>query len=1043
MNHPPNKQNVEISPQPASPELYRAIFEQAADGIFIADIDGHYLEVNRQACEMLGYSGEEMLNLSWQDVIPAEDLSNNPLALDDLRAGKTVLKERRLRCKDGRLLSVEIRAQMLADGKLLMFGRDITERKRTEEALGLTQLAVDRARDAIHWVGADGRLHYVNEATCQSLGYSREELLAMTVFDIDPLFSKEMWPEHWRKEGERGHYILETLHKAKDGRIFPVEIAVDRVNYGGQEYNCAYARDITERKRAEQALRESEERLRQIASSLREVIWLRDAQTRQVLYVNPAYEKLCGQSCASFYENPDAFLDAVHPDDKPRVMKAHIGRSQEHRIVRPDGSIRWVWGRTFPVRNEAGEIYRIAAIVDDITERKQAEEALHLTRFTVEHVADAVYWIDPQTRIVDVNEAACRMLGYTREKLIQMSLSDIDPEFSIDQWPETWKYLKEMGKLTRESQHRTQDGQIIPVEIVANFIEFGGRELDCAVVRDITERKQTEAQLERSLRETRTRYEISQALAGAETEDEVLDVLIQHAGLHPQAFVAIFTFDRTGGELVATLRRQDTFESGLTAAMSIGEGLPASRYTLFGYFFADQPFVSENVGADERFEPAGRTVLEQMGAASFAAVPLTAGNEWMGYIGVMAKPSGYFDEEKQHLYQTLAEQGAVALRAARLREMIRESQQRLSLLVQQSPLAVIELNIDSRVVSWNPAAEQIFGYTTEEALGCHIADLIVPEAARPLVDRVWRELLAQEGGTYSANDNLTKDGHIITCEWFNAPLVDADGQVIGIALLAQDITERKRAEAEIHRLNEELEQRVIERTAQLEAANKELEAFSYSVSHDLRTPLRAIDGYTRMLVEDYEPVLDAEGQRVCGVIRDNTQRMSQLIDDLLAFSRLGRTQMQAIPIDMATLANSVFYELTTPEDRERLDFQLEPLPPTLGDPALLRQVWVNLLSNALKFSANREQAMIVVSGRAEVGENIYSVGDNGAGFDMCYVDKLFGVFQRLHSEREFEGTGVGLAIVQRIIHRHGGRVWAEGSVNQGATFYFTLPRKGD
>jgi len=238
--------------------------------------------------------------------------------------------------------------------------------------------------------------------------------------------------------------------------------------------------------------------------------------------------------------------------------------------------------------------------------------------------------------------------------------------------------------------------------------------------------------------------------------------------------------------------------------------------------------------------------------------------------------------------------------------------------------------------------------------------------------------------------------------------------------------------------HDELEQRVLDRTAELEAANKELEAFSYSISHDLRAPLRAVDGYAGILLEDYAPRLDADGKRVCTVICESARRMGRLIDDLLAFARVGRTAIHLSTVDMAAMAQSIFLEVTTPESRARIDFNVGPLPGVAGDQALIRQVWINLLSNAVKFSSKKERAVIEV--RAAQSENgvVYSVRDNGAGFEMQYIDKLFGVFQRLHSAKEFEGTGCGLAIVQRIIKRHGGRIWAEAETGKGATFHFIV-----
>ena len=264
--------------------------------------------------------------------------------------------------------------------------------------------------------------------------------------------------------------------------------------------------------------------------------------------------------------------------------------------------------------------------------------------------------------------------------------------------------------------------------------------------------------------------------------------------------------------------------------------------------------------------------------------------------------------------------------------------------------------------------------------------------------------------------------------------------------LAQQISEResaeaalRRAEEDLRQLNVDLEQRVSDRTEQLAAANKELESFSYSVSHDLRAPVRAIAGFSKLLAEHHEDALDDEAKRKLGIVRSEAARMGTLIDDLLAFSRLGRQSLQKRTVDMEELVRMNFDALQT-DAGHQVTLRLGALPQALGDRSLLAQVWINLLSNAIKFSAKKETPRIEVDAISDDREHTYFVRDNGAGFDARYASKLFGVFQRLHDPAEFPGTGVGLALVHRIITRHGGRVWAEGRPGEGATFYFTLPR---
>jgi len=256
--------------------------------------------------------------------------------------------------------------------------------------------------------------------------------------------------------------------------------------------------------------------------------------------------------------------------------------------------------------------------------------------------------------------------------------------------------------------------------------------------------------------------------------------------------------------------------------------------------------------------------------------------------------------------------------------------------------------------------------------------------------------------------------------------------------LATENAQRTRAEAEVRKLNEDLEQRVRQRTSELEAANKELETFCYSVSHDLRAPLRGIGACSTDLVKEYGPQLPSDGQLLLEYIVSNTRRMTQLIDDLLRLSQLGRQRLSKQPVSISSLVGTVIAELRPENDGRQVQMQIGTLPDCVADASLLKQVFVNLLSNAYKFTRNKPSALIEIGCREDKGERIYFVRDNGAGLDMRYANKLFGVFQRLHRAEDYEGTGVGLAIVHRIVHRHGGRIWAEAAVDRGATFYFTL-----
>jgi PAS domain S-box-containing protein len=367
----------------------------------------------------------------------------------------------------------------------------------------------------------------------------------------------------------------------------------------------------------------------------------------------------------------------------------------------------------------------------------------------------------------------------------------------------------------------------------------------------------------------------------------------------------------------------------------------------------------------------------------------------------------------------------------RAEQALRESEERFRLFMHHFPGLAYIKDSATRVLFANQGFMTYLNTAPSEILGKINQDIFPTEFAdRSAADdrRVLESGQSEEIEEYYG-------GHIWSTYKFVLPQPDRAPLLGGFTL---DITERKLAEEEIRRLNDELEQRVAERTAQLEAANKELEAFAYSVSHDLRAPLRAMDGFSRILLEDYSAQLLPEAERYLQIVRENAQQMGRLIDDLLAFSRLSRQALNKQAIATGDLVRQVLADLGAERKGRQVEIIMGELPPCQADPGLLRQVWMNLLSNALKFTRGRELARIEIAWQEQDGESVYYVRDNGAGFDMQYADKLFGVFQRLHRSEDYDGTGVGLAIVQRIVRRHGGRVWAEGEPDHGATFYFAL-----
>lgn len=652
-------------------------------------------------------------------------------------------------------------------------------------------------------------------------------------------------------------------------------------------------------------------------------------------------------------------------------------------------------------------------------ESLRAREAHYRALFDGAADAIAVIRLADQT-IVDVNEQFSALYGFGRQEACELTLSALGSGKAPynQRGIQTWiRRVREQGPQLFEWQSRDRAGRVFWTEISLRAVKLEEGEYLLAAVRDIQERKRTE-QIQVAI------YRIFQLAQSSQTFFELFGLVheILSSILLAQNFlVAMYN---PVLDLVTYPYHYDAHDAW-PSVHSPDDGLVTQ------VIHSGQPLLIHNEAASTRRrnrQPG--TFLDWMGA------PLKTSRGVLGMIAVKNyDASRRFDERDQETLALIASQIALAVERKQSEDALREAEARWRTLMENTPQLILTLNRAGEILFVN---RSLYGLERAQLLGQSILPYLPgtnEDEKHDLLLRVFRE---RQPVSFEIRLE-TPEGEELWLSCNLSPVVD--DRHVDIAIFnASDITDRKTAERAIQELNEALERRVQERTAELEAANKELEAFSYSISHDLRAPLRAINGFGRILWDALNGQVPEETLRYLVIIRENAQKMGQLIDDLLAFSRLSRQTVTYSLFDPRTLVEQALTMLESERAGREIVLRIATLPLCFGDPVLLHQVWLNLLSNALKFTRGRTPAVIEIGGSETETETIYFVKDNGAGFDMRYADKLFGVFQRLHRAEEFEGTGVGLAIVQRIVRRHGGRVWAEAEPEKGASFYFALPR---
>jgi PAS domain S-box-containing protein len=892
-----------------------------------------------------------------------------------------------------KFFSLPFRLPGLADIKRRL-REEIAERQRAEAAVriseSLTAAILESALDAIITIDPGGRIVEFNPAAERTFGYSRAEAIGKSMAAL-------IIPAAWREAHMRGlaNYLstgkarvlgkrLEMTAMRRDGSEFPCELTVTQISVTNPPLFTGYLRDITERKRAEQ-------RFQLVVESAPSGFVMVDQAGRMVL-VNSQTEKMFGYVRDELLGQPVEMLVPERFRKQHAQCRAGIFANPKARAMgtgrdlfgqRKDGSEFPVEIGLNPINTPEG-CFVLSAIVD-ITQRQQAEERF---RRAVESAIQGKVVIDQHGRALVVDSR--------RERVV-------DP-----------------------------DG--VPTGLTADLVVPDFRSLfesAPGLFLVLTPDLRIVAVSDLYLRATMTTRE---GMVGKKIFDVFPD--------NPDDPTATGTRN-LGDSLERVLR-------GRAADAMAVQKYDIRRPAAEGGGFEERywsPVNSPVFGADDevafiihRVEDVTEFVrLKQRGEKQREATEeLRRRAEQMeSEIFLRAQELQNVNQRQRRANKALA---AEVIERKSVEATLRASEERFRILVENvKDYAIFGLDPQGRILSWNAGAEAINGYRAEEIVGQHFSRLYPQEA----IDQAWpQHELAQAAAEGRFEDEawrIRKDGSRFWSNVIITALRDAFGELIGFSKVSRDLTERKHAEEKLAAFNEQLQRT----NRELTAANKELEAFSYSVSHDLRAPLRAIDGFSQILLEEYSAALPAEAQEYLRDVRANTQCMGQLVDDLLALARLGRQPLHTERTEPGAIVRRCLGELQRECPGRRLEIVVGDLPACSADPGLLKQVWMNLLSNALKYTSRREAARVEIGGEQSnsTEPSTYFVKDNGIGFDMRYVHKLFGVFQRLHLAEEYEGTGVGLAIVQRIIQRHGGRIWAEAQPDRGATFYFTLPKE--